>query len=147
MTLGGLAIAVGLLVDAAIIMVENILHRLSGATTRRERRERALHAAAEVARPIAFATLIVIVVFLPLFGMTGIEGRMYQPLAAAVIAAMAAALILALTLVPIAAALVLRPSRAGADEDVALLRRSSGGTRRRWTGACGTRRSWRSSRC
>src|SRR6188474_2456972 len=123
MTLGGLAIAVGLLVDAAIIMVENILHRLSGASTRRERRERALHAAAEVARPIAFATLIVIVVFLPLFGMSGIEGRMYQPLAAAVIAAMAAALVLALTLVPIAAALVLRPARAGADEDVALLRK------------------------
>ena len=71
MTLGGLAIAVGLLVDAAIIMVENILHRLSGATTRRERRERAVSAAVEVARPIAFATFIVIVVFLPLFGMTG----------------------------------------------------------------------------
>ena len=100
MTLGGLAIAVGLLVDAAIIMVENILHRLSGATTRPERRERALAAAIEVARPIAFATFIVIVVFLPLFGMTGIEGRMYQPLAAAVIAAMAAALVLALTVVP-----------------------------------------------
>ena len=76
-------------------MVENILHRLSGATSRRERRERALAAAIEVARPIAFATLIVIVVFLPLFGMSGIEGRMYQPLAAAVIAAMAAALVLA----------------------------------------------------
>ena len=111
MTLGGLAIAVGLLVDAAIIMVENILHRLSGAASRRERRERALSAAIEVARPIAFATFIVIVVFLPLFGMSGIEGRMYQPLAAAVIAAMAAALVLAVTLVPIAAALVLRPSR------------------------------------
>jgi cobalt-zinc-cadmium resistance protein CzcA len=123
MTLGGLAIAVGLLVDAAIIMVENILHRLSGATNRRERRERALHAAVEVARPIAFATLIVIVVFLPLFGMTGIEGRMYRPLAAAVIAAMAAALGLALTLVPIAAALVLKPSPSGLDEDVALLRK------------------------
>jgi len=122
MTLGGLAIAVGLLVDAAIIMVENILHRLSGASSKRERRERALSAALEVARPIAFATLIVIVVFLPLFGMTGIEGRMYQPLAAAVIAAMVAALVLALTLVPIAAALVLRPPRSGADEDVALLR-------------------------
>ena len=119
MTLGGLAIAVGLLVDAAIIMVENILHRLSGATTRRERRERAVSAAVEVARPIAFATFIVIVVFLPLFGMTGIEGRMYQPLAAAVIAAMIAALVLALTLVPIVAAMVLRPSRPGADEDVA----------------------------
>ena len=123
MTLGGLAIAVGLLVDAAIIMVENILHRLSGAVSNRERRERALSAALEVARPIAFATLIVIVVFLPLFGMTGIEGRMYQPLAAAVIAAMVAALVLALTLVPIAAAMLLRPSRSGAHEDVALLRK------------------------
>ena len=122
MTLGGLAIAVGLLVDAAIIMVENILHRLSGATTRGQCRERALGAAVEVARPIAFATLIVIVVFLPLFGMSGIEGRMYQPLAAAVIAAMAAALVLALTLVPIAAAVALRPARAGGDENVALLR-------------------------
>jgi cobalt-zinc-cadmium resistance protein CzcA len=133
MTLGGLAIAVGLLVDAAIIMVENILHRSSappslpqGASARqaaRERRGRAVPAAAEVATPIAFATFIVIVVFLPLFGMTGIEGRMYQPLAAAVIAAMAAALILAVTLVPIAAALILRPTRSGSDDDVALLRK------------------------
>ena len=110
MTLAGLAIAVGPLVDAAIIMVENILHRLAGVTSRRERRERALSAAAEVAKPIAFATLIVIVVFLPLFGMSGIEGRMYQPSAAAVIAAMVAALILALTVVPIAAAVSLKPS-------------------------------------
>src|SRR4029453_11471008 len=88
-----------------------------------ERRERACLAAAEVARPIAFATLIVIVVFLPLFGMSGIEGRMYQPLAAAVIAAMIAALVLALTLVPIAAAVILRPPRAGTNEDVVLLRK------------------------
>jgi len=123
MTLGGLAIAVGLLVDAAIIMVENIMHRLTGAAGRRERRERALSAAIEVARPIAFATMIVIVVFLPLFGMRGIEGLMYQPLAAAVIAAMVAALVLALTLVPVAAATVLRPPRAGIAEDVAPLRR------------------------
>jgi cobalt-zinc-cadmium resistance protein CzcA len=123
MTLGGLAIAVGLLVDAAIIMVENILHRLRAATTRRERRERAVSAAVEVARPIAFATFIVIVVFLPLFGMTGIEGRMYQPLAAAVIAAMIAALVLALTLVPVAAAVILRSTQSGTHEDVILLRK------------------------
>jgi heavy metal efflux system protein len=127
MTLGGLAISVGLLVDAAIIMVENILHRLHGAETRQERRKRAVDAAVEVAPPIAFATLIVIVVFLPLFGMTGIEGRMYQPLSAAVIAAMTAALILALTVVPIAAALLLKPmgrlkAASTTDEDVALLR-------------------------
>jgi cobalt-zinc-cadmium resistance protein CzcA len=122
MTLGGLAIAVGLLVDASIIMVENILHRLSVAATTRERRERALAAAIEVATPIAFATFIVIVVFLPLFGMSGIEGRMYQPLAAAVIAAMAAALVLSVTLVPVAAAAMLKSPKTGATEDVALLR-------------------------
>ena len=122
MTLGGLAIAVGLLVDAAIIMVENILHRIAGAATKRERRDRALSAALEVARPIAFATLIVIVVFLPLFSMSGIEGRMYQPLSAAVIAAMIAALVLSLTLVPVASARVLRPSSSASDDDVALLR-------------------------
>lgn len=122
MTLGGLAIAVGLLVDAAIIMVENILHRITGATSKTDARERSVLAAIEVARPIMFATLIVIVVFLPLFGMAGIEGRMYQPLAAAVIAAMAAALVLAITLVPTAAGAFLKPPRPGAHEDVALLR-------------------------
>ncbi|MGE0863404.1 MAG: efflux RND transporter permease subunit [Vicinamibacterales bacterium] len=122
MTLGGLAIAVGLLVDAAIIMVENILHRLAGAATRRERQARSVETAIEVARPIVFATLIVIVVFLPLFGMSGIEGRMYQPLAAAVIAAMAAALLLAVTLVPVAAGTILRAPASGHDDDVALLR-------------------------
>jgi cobalt-zinc-cadmium resistance protein CzcA len=93
-----------------------------GAATRAERRRRAVAAAVEVARPIAFATLIVIVVFLPLFGMSGIEGRMYQPLAAAVIAAMVAALVLSVTVVPIAAGFILRPGRAGSDDDVALLR-------------------------
>jgi cobalt-zinc-cadmium resistance protein CzcA len=127
MTLGGLAIAVGLLVDAAIIMVENILHRLSGTFTRAERRRRAMSAAVEVARPIAFATFIVIVVFLPLFGMSGIEGRMYQPLAAAVIAAMGASLILAVTVVPVAAGSILRSNAAGADADVWLLRRIKAG--------------------
>jgi heavy metal efflux system protein len=109
MTLGGLAIAVGLLVDAAIIVTENVLHRLAGASAD-ERRARALAAAIEVGRPIAFATLIVVAVFLPLFGMGGIEGRMYRPLAAAVVATMAASLALALTLVPVASALLLRPS-------------------------------------
>jgi cobalt-zinc-cadmium resistance protein CzcA len=132
MTLGGLAIAVGLVVDASIIMVENGLHRLRGTSSPEDRRAVALAAALEVARPITFATLIVVVVFLPLFGMSGIEGRMYQPLAAAVIAAMSAALVLALTLVPLATA-TLAPSRRarhpiepssglGEADDVALIR-------------------------
>jgi cobalt-zinc-cadmium resistance protein CzcA len=122
MTLGGLAIAVGLLVDAAIIMTENIFHRLTRAEPG-ERRRQALDAALEVARPIAFATLIVLAVFTPLFAMSGIEGRMYRPLAAAVVAAVAASLALALTLVPVLAALFLRPAAAGAHEDVWIVRR------------------------
>jgi cobalt-zinc-cadmium resistance protein CzcA len=113
MTLGGLAIAVGLLVDAAIIVTENILHRLEQHGTAEA--GLAQRAAIEVGRPITFATLIIIAVFLPLFGMSGIEGRMYQPLAAAVIAAMAAALILALTAVPVIAGWLLRHHTATQD--------------------------------
>jgi cobalt-zinc-cadmium resistance protein CzcA len=125
LTLGGLAIAVGLLVDAAIIMTENVYQRLTAfaAVTGAERRRQALAAALEVGRPIAFATLIVLAVFLPLFAMSGIEARMYRPLAAAVIAAVAAALALALTVVPALAGAFLRPARPGAHEDVWLIRR------------------------
>ncbi len=98
MTLGGLAIAVGILVDAAIIMTENIHHRLS--IGNEDRTLAVLRAAVEVGRPIAFATAIVIAVFTPLFLMSGVEGRLYHPLAATVTAAMAASLLLALTFVP-----------------------------------------------
>jgi heavy metal efflux system protein len=123
MTLGGLAIAVGLLVDASIIVTENIVHRISSRRGAASTRELALHASAEVGRPIGFATAIVVAVFLPLFGLSGIEGRMYRPLAAAVIAAVAASLVLALTVVPVVAALVLRPRRSGESEDVWLVQR------------------------
>ncbi len=123
MTLGGLAIAVALLVDASIIVVENVLHRIQGSRSPAERLSRALAAAVEVGRPITFATLIVIAVFLPLLGMTGIEGRMYGPLAVAVIASMAASLVLALTLTPVSAGLLLRPVRADAAEDVWIVRK------------------------
>lgn len=114
MTLGGLAIAVGLLVDAAIIVTENVLHRTAGVPAG-ERRARALAAAVEVGRPIAFATAIVVAVFLPLFGVAGIEGRMYRPLAAAVVATMTAALLLSLTLVPVASAYALAGARDAGD--------------------------------
>lgn len=111
MTLGGLAIAVGILVDASIIVTENIVHRKD-----------VLLGAKEVGRPIAFATLIVVAVFLPLFGMSGIEGRMYRPLAAAVVAAVAASLVLSLTLVPALSLRFLKPERPNAGEDVAIIR-------------------------
>lgn len=125
MTLGGLAIAVGLLVDASIIMTENIVHRLAGAASAAgdagARRDSAMRAAVEVGRPILFATLIVVAVFIPLLSMTGIEGRMYGPLALAVIASVAASLLLALTLTPLLSATFLRPSAGGAD-DVRVIR-------------------------
>jgi heavy metal efflux system protein len=123
MTLGGLAVAVGLLVDAAIIVTENIIHDLREGAGRRSVREEALAASLEVGRPIAFATLIVVSVFIPLFAMQGIEGRMYQPLAAAVVACLAASLVLALTLVPVASGLFLRPPNPVHPEDVWLIRK------------------------
>jgi cobalt-zinc-cadmium resistance protein CzcA len=121
MTLGGLAIAVGLLVDAAIIVTENVVHRLTQNRVA-DRMKTALAASIEVGRPITFATLIVIAVFTPLFAMTGIEGRMFKPLAAAVISAVAASLILALTLVPVASGFILRPRPLGKEEDVPIIR-------------------------
>ncbi len=100
MSLGGLAIAVGMMVDSSIIMVENIHHRRhavgSGAPE-----SVILRAALEVGRPIAFATIIIIAVFLPLFLMGGIEGLMFRPLAIAVASAMMAALLVSLTLTPV----------------------------------------------
>jgi cobalt-zinc-cadmium resistance protein CzcA len=121
MTLGGLAIAVGILVDAAIIMTENIHHRLLTGTG--DRRARVLQGALEVGRPIAFATAIIIAVFLPLFLMTGIEGRLYRPLALTVASAMLASVVLSLTLVPLLCAWWLKSSDEGAEEsDVAVIR-------------------------
>ncbi len=105
MSLGGLAIAVGIMVDASIIMVENIYHRFH--QQRELLREKAFRegvahkAAIEVGRPIAFATLIIIAVFLPLFLMGGIEGLLFRPLSVTVGSAMLAALVLSLTFTPV----------------------------------------------
>lgn len=108
MTLGGLAIAVGLLVDASIIVVENAAHRLAEHKGG-PRRWIVTEAAAEMSRPITFATLVVVAVFVPLFGISGVEGRMYGALALSVIAAMTASLFIALGVAPPVAGLVMRP--------------------------------------
>lgn len=105
MTLGGIAIALGVLVDDAIIVVENIVRRLR---IERERPEAERMptvqvvgaATVEVQGSIVFATLIILLVFLPLFGLTGIEGRLLQPLALAYGVALLASLVVALTLTP-----------------------------------------------
>ena len=68
-----------------------------------------LEAAREVANPIAFAILIIIVVFLPLFSLTGLEGKLFKPMALTITFAMAGSLLLSLTLVPVLASLILKP--------------------------------------
>lgn len=101
MTLGGLAIAVGLLVDAAVIMVENLAHRLHEHAGRPEPRRVALaRAAAEVAGPILTAVLVILAVFIPMLALGGLAGRLYAPLALAVASAMTLSLALTFTLVP-----------------------------------------------
>jgi len=96
MTMGGLAIGIGMTVDSAIIMTENIFRH------RQEGRENILEAAAiaakEVIRPIIFATLIVLAVFAPVFTLHGLEGKMFIPMAFAVFTALLGSLIISLTL-------------------------------------------------
>ena len=99
MTLGGLAIAVGLLVDAAVIMVENLVHRLRDADG--DRRVALARAAAEVGLPILTAVGVLLAVFIPLLSLGGLAGRLYAPLALAVASAMTISLVLAFTLVPV----------------------------------------------
>lgn len=114
MSLAGLAIGIGMMVDGAVVMVENA-HRIMGERAAQgdtvDRGDAVLQAAREVATPVAFAILIIIVVFLPLFGLQGLEGKMFRPMAFNIGFAMAGSLLLALTLVPVLAALLLKPGR------------------------------------
>jgi len=101
MTLGGLAIAVGLLVDAAVIMVENLAHRLKEHRSPGESPRVALtRAASEVGLPILTAVLVILAVFIPLLALGGLAGRLYAPLALAIASAMTLSLLLSFTLVP-----------------------------------------------
>ncbi len=112
MSLAGLAIGIGMMVDGAVVMVENAFRLLSHARESGRpinRTHVVLEAAREVANPIAFAIMIIIVVFLPLFSLTGLEGKLFKPMALTITFAMAGSLLLSLTLVPVLAALILKP--------------------------------------
>jgi len=116
MTLGGMAIAIGALVDDAVIDVENVLRRLRE-NARRPAGERlssikvVREASVEIRSSIVFATLIIILVFVPLFFLSGIEGRLLQPLGLAYVSALAASLLVAVTVTPVLCSLLLTKSK------------------------------------
>ena len=108
MSLGGLAIAIGMMVDATIVMVENIDRLLREADPQDSRLAVIARACAEVGRPIIFAIAIIIIVFLPLFTLQGVEGKTFKPLAYTVALAMFGSLLYALLLAPVVSHLLMR---------------------------------------
>ncbi len=117
MTLGGLTIAIGALVDDAIIDVENVFRRLRQERARPEGERRSafdvvFRASSEVRGAILFATLIIVMVFLPLFVLPGMEGRLLRPLGLSYVTALVASLLVSLTVTPVLCYLLLPNSKA-----------------------------------
>jgi cobalt-zinc-cadmium resistance protein CzcA len=108
MSLGGLAFSVGMVVDASIVVVENIRRHLAHRTEQEHKRRVVGEALGEVARPVAFSVVIIVVILVPLFTLQGIEGKMFAPLAATMLIALMVSLVVALTVVPVLSELLLR---------------------------------------
>ena len=109
MSLGGIAIAIGMLGDASIVVVENVCRHLAEERNiGRKRLDTIAASCAEVARPILFSVAIIIVVFLPLFSLEGVEGKMFSPLAFATSFALGGSIVAALIFAPVLSSLLLR---------------------------------------
>ena len=109
MSLGGIAIAIGMLGDASIVIVENIFRHLSDAKHRaRSKVEIIIAACSEVVRPIIFSVAIIIIVFLPLFTLEGVEGKMFSPMAFTITFALIGSLVAALIFSPVLSSLLLK---------------------------------------
>lgn len=119
MSLGGLAIAIGLIVDGSVVVVENAFAHLGHARESGESKARiVLKAVAEVATPVVFGIGVIILVFLPLMTLQGMEGKMFAPLAYTIAIALAISLVLCLTLSPVLSSYLLK---GGAEHDTRVI--------------------------
>ncbi len=108
MSLGGLAIAIGLLVDAAVVVVENIVTKMSGSSGQVLPRLHVIYRAVkDVTLPVTSGILIIILVFLPLLSLQGLEGKLFSPVALTIVYALAGSLVLSLTVIPVLASFLI----------------------------------------
>lgn len=120
MSLGGLVIAIGMMVDASVVVVENVFRLLSEhGGERQDRKQLVVQAVKEVGQPVIFGILIIVIVFLPILSLQGMEGKMFQPMAYTIMIALLVSLALSLTLSPVLCSLFLK---SGSEEDTFLLR-------------------------
>ena len=117
MSLGGLAIAIGMLVDAAVVVVENIVTHLAHETGKEAGRLPRLHviyrAVREVTLPVASGIMIIVIVFLPLVTLQGLEGKLFIPVALSIIFALSGSLVLSLTVIPVLASFLIQQASHG----------------------------------
>jgi heavy metal efflux system protein len=113
MSLGGLAIAIGMIVDGTIVIVENVDRLLREANVEESRLHVVTRACIEVGRPIMFAVSIIIIVFLPLFTLQGVEGKTFRPLAYTITLAMLGSLVFTLFLAPVLSHMLMRRPKGG----------------------------------
>jgi cobalt-zinc-cadmium resistance protein CzcA len=123
MSLGGLSIAIGILVDAAVVVVENIHTQLVHAPKGVSRLHLVYRATAEVGVPVLSGVLIIVIVFLPLFTLSGLEGKMFAPLALTICFALAGSLLLSLTVIPVLASFLMRSGAHAEDRVLAAIKR------------------------
>ncbi|MEZ0215852.1 MAG: efflux RND transporter permease subunit, partial [Rariglobus sp.] len=120
MTLGGLAVAIGMVVDDAIVDVENVFRRLrenAALADPRPKLQVIAAASGEVRSSIFYATILIVLVFLPLLGLSGVEGKLFAPIAIATIVSMAASFVVSLTLIPVLCSFLLKPAAGHAHTD------------------------------
>ncbi|HEY1051008.1 MAG TPA: efflux RND transporter permease subunit, partial [Prosthecobacter sp.] len=126
MTLGGLAVAIGMVVDDAIVDVENVFRRLRENAALGDKQQPKLQviaqASGEVRNSILYATVLIILVFLPLLGLTGVEGKLFAPIAIATIISMIASFVVSLTAIPVLCSLLLNPKAGHEHKDGRLVR-------------------------